>query len=61
MKSLGIIIFSLIFARLIKSRMTKMRMPTESAQKKIMMTNITVAQFFLTIVLVVISDPDLFD
>jgi hypothetical protein len=36
-------------------------MPTESAQKKIMMTNISVAQFFLTIVLVVISDPDLFD
>jgi len=43
MKSLGIIIFSLTFARLIKSRMAKMRMPTESAQKKIMMTNISVA------------------
>lgn len=36
-------------------------MPTESAQKVTLMTNIAVAQFFLTIVLVVISDPNLVD
>ena len=43
LKSLGIMVFSLTFARLIKSRTAKLRMPTESQQKKIVMTNIAVA------------------
>jgi hypothetical protein len=59
--SLGLTVFNIIFGKIMRKRVKRLRMPTRSEAKTIEMTNIAVAQFCLTIVIVVATDVNFID